>query len=542
MKLHYALAALAVAAMSFSASAADPVNLMAGWAGSGQGAKETPADFGWIATPDITWSETFTGPSYLNGYRDDLGLNGTNIRGLLITQTNSVIAYPVKNMTKGVYKFSVNAAYMNHGGIVQTFDFNSKADGTGVSYGKTTITNAAKWGAYDSANFEFALTEDVETVYMCWTVSDTKDRRVTWGYSLVEYTTEEYSSMYASKKAEAEALLNDEEYKNVTGSEKTTLEAVASDAAVEPSDYKQAVIDLVVAMNTFKAAKTSYDGWAAMRDKATTEAVKALYDGADAQYMGPLNAALEDPENAEAAATATAAIESLVREAIMGKVLGAGEAIEVPGATMPSDGVIPSVWNTVGDGKLRSLNGERPDVWNMFMNYYDTNRYDDATWTCKLSQSIDLAPGKYTLALVARSSTNDHTFALFAGDKKVELPHAGNSGNALGRGWNVTGLSFEVAASEANTPEGMIREGSAKVPVEIGVNIDVNTKSNWFSFNDFRLVRNGDVISGIEVVEAEENAPAVYYNLNGVRVDGNDLTPGVYVVRRGAKAEKILVK
>ena len=42
MKLHYALAALAVAAMSFSASAADPVNLMAGWQGNGKGNADTP--------------------------------------------------------------------------------------------------------------------------------------------------------------------------------------------------------------------------------------------------------------------------------------------------------------------------------------------------------------------------------------------------------------------------------------------------------------------------------------------------------------------
>lgn len=52
---------------------------------------------------------------------------------------------------------------------------------------------------------------------------------------------------------------------------------------------------------------------------------------------------------------------------------------------------------------------------------------------------------------------------------------------------------------------------------------------------------NVDTTTGVAVIGVEA-AKAEYFTLEGVRVDGNDLTPGVYVVRRGAKAEKILVK
>ena len=51
-------------------------------------------------------------------------------------------------------------------------------------------------------------------------------------------------------------------------------------------------------------------------------------------------------------------------------------------------------------------------------------------------------------------------------------------------------------------------------------------------------------LSGVEEVEAEEdvNAPAVYYNLNGVAVDAANLVPGLYIRVQGAKATKVLVK
>lgn len=49
--------------------------------------------------------------------------------------------------------------------------------------------------------------------------------------------------------------------------------------------------------------------------------------------------------------------------------------------------------------------------------------------------------------------------------------------------------------------------------------------------------------SGIEGVEVDgSDAPAEYYNLNGVRVNGEALTPGLYIKRQGGKATKVFVK
>lgn len=51
---------------------------------------------------------------------------------------------------------------------------------------------------------------------------------------------------------------------------------------------------------------------------------------------------------------------------------------------------------------------------------------------------------------------------------------------------------------------------------------------------------NGGV-SGITDVDADNNAEAVYFNLQGVRVAG-ELTPGMYICRQGDKVSKVVVR
>jgi hypothetical protein len=51
-------------------------------------------------------------------------------------------------------------------------------------------------------------------------------------------------------------------------------------------------------------------------------------------------------------------------------------------------------------------------------------------------------------------------------------------------------------------------------------------------------------LDGVKAIESvdEGDAPAVYYNFNGVRVDGDNLLPGMYIKRQGNKSVKVLVK
>lgn len=48
--------------------------------------------------------------------------------------------------------------------------------------------------------------------------------------------------------------------------------------------------------------------------------------------------------------------------------------------------------------------------------------------------------------------------------------------------------------------------------------------------------------SGIDVIAADNDTKAEYYTINGIKVNGNSLTPGIYVKRIGNKTEKAIVR
>ncbi len=56
------------------------------------------------------------------------------------------------------------------------------------------------------------------------------------------------------------------------------------------------------------------------------------------------------------------------------------------------------------------------------------------------------------------------------------------------------------------------------------------------------LVAREDEDTGVAGVEADGNAPVEYYNLNGVQVKADNMTPGVYVRRQGKNVTKVMVK
>ena len=59
---------------------------------------------------------------------------------------------------------------------------------------------------------------------------------------------------------------------------------------------------------------------------------------------------------------------------------------------------------------------------------------------------------------------------------------------------------------------------------------------------DLKMVCTGS--AGVEDITVDEAAdgPATYYNLQGIRVDGDNLTPGVYIRRSGNTSAKVLIK
>jgi len=164
-------------------------NLMEGWDGNGRGtAGDIPTMFGWESSSDVEWHEAYNSGEYWNGYRDNMEVNSTPTRILFKVQNSYVYSYPINGLKKGkIYRFSADVSYMNHS-ATHTFTINSKRDGTGTEYASAKVTTA-KWGAWSTAQTYFEVPEDLGEVYMCWSVDETKDRAMSWNYSLVEDKT-----------------------------------------------------------------------------------------------------------------------------------------------------------------------------------------------------------------------------------------------------------------------------------------------------------------------------------------------------------------
>lgn len=184
-----------------------------------------------------------------------------------------------------------------------------------------------------------------------------------------------------------------------------------------------------------------------------------------------------------------------------------------------SDNQIASLTETVTDVAGFANDGTVPETWTQFSftlpegamyfaihhNCYDTVALlvDDVTYEAAPSQPADLAiDGYYVFRNGEPVNAELHDGALYT-DTPLSPEH----------------------------PDGEYEFNYTVVPV---YNHGVAAESNAATV---RMTH-----SGVTEITADADANAVYYNLQGVRMDGTSLTPGVYIRVAGGKAEKVSVK
>ncbi len=110
--------------------------------------------------------------------------------------------------------------------------------------------------------------------------------------------------------------------------------------------------------------------------------------------------------------------------------------------------------------------------------------------------------------------------------------------------WDDSGSERESAAALVNNPEKWRQyvEFTLTAPAKVWVGLakDANRPSQyWNPFADFKLeVLDGE--GAVEGIAVDENAPEVYYNLNGMRVDNP--SNGIFIVKKGNKVSKQVIK
>ena len=86
--------------------------------------------------------------------------------------------------------------------------------------------------------------------------------------------------------------------------------------------------------------------------------------------------------------------------------------------------------------------------------------------------------------------------------------------------------------------DGISKPGTIGILDKEGKEVGVN---RVFDLGE-RVFFTVDHSAGVNSIEADDNAPKEYFNLNGMRVDKNSLVPGLYIIKQGSKATKNIVK
>lgn len=295
---------------------------------------------------------------------------------------------------------------------------------------------------------------------------------------------------FSSKKAEAEALLGNADYKNITGDEKTELESAKNQNPAETKSALEAAINkLESAISAFTSAQPKYQ---ALVDAKTLVQEELAYASKDkyTAFTTLKEATATTATDAETKANAIIAarrayVESNgMAEGVKGAVdCTSNLQVTVAGENMP--GV------SYAELSINSGQGATDSEGNMTNKYYDTNGtfWGSDNLKAQMTQNASgLKSGKYLLTVAARGEASLNNLTLTAGSNSINLPIQ-TPNNIFGNNWD--DYSIETIVDNS---------GNLNIKIE-----GKTTKSHaWFSFNNFRLVRLGD-LDAVTLDEAADN-------------------------------------
>ncbi len=119
---------------------------------------------------------------------------------------------------------------------------------------------------------------------------------------------------------------------------------------------------------------------------------------------------------------------------------------------------------------------------------------DQYSSIASMSQTVTgLSAGRYLLTVCSRI-TSGATMTMSANGVDIACPQSAGTPGTFGNGWEDTSLLFTVG-----------NEGTAEISMTMNNN---NAFHHWFNFNNFRLVRIGD-LDGLTIAETTTSAPSI---------------------------------
>lgn len=322
--------------------------------------------------------------------------------------------------------------------------------------------------------------------------------------------------------------------------------------------------------------------------KETLNALVAKYPYASSTTLGALQSLIAKTESVDTASlAAVSALNTEIaayldnasnerklaeEDAVLASLNATLITIVNPNADQPEAQDTAWKWYKGGssDFKQKSDSNNRPTLSDgTTINTYFDGWHGSENWRFGVQQNVELEPGEYRLSVMYRAggllkyfrliAAPDHDAAERLGyfekdnDSDVTDPHTnlskitGGAGEVFGNGWAIDHLDFKIEEPTAPASD-MYKEEAAKKNVCIAAmaatwsNAEKSSSARWASFTHFQLVKKPkDIGSGISNTVVEDvNAPVEYFDLNGIRVNADNLKKGIYIKRQGNKVTKII--
>ena len=322
--------------------------------------------------------------------------------------------------------------------------------------------------------------------------------------------------------------------------------------------------------------------------KETLNALVAKYPYASSTTLGALQSLIAKTESVDTASlAAVSALNTEIaayldnasnerklaeEDAVLASLNATLITIVNPNADQPEAQDTAWKWYKGGssDFKQKSDSNNRPTLSDgTTINTYFDGWHGSENWRFGVQQNVELEPGEYRLSVMYRAggllkyfrliAAPDHDAAERLGyfekdnDSDVTDPHTnlskitGGAGEVFGNGWAIDHLDFKIEEPTAPASD-MYKEEAAKKNVCIAAmaatwsNAEKSSSARWASFTHFQLVKKPkDIGSGISNTVVEDvNAPVEYFDLNGIRVNADNLNKGIYKKRQGNKVTKII--
>ena len=323
----------------------------------------------------------------------------------------------------------------------------------------------------------------------------------------IYYTTDETDPTVSSTLYDAST--------GIIVNEAMTIKAIAVKEGLEDSAIASATYTIkkpVVATPTFDPAPGAVKKGTEVTITCATEGATLMYqvNGDIQEGASPVTVVINEATTIEVIASKDGYVDSeaTAKYTIIGEVETAPQAFF--DFTKPKDLGLTAEKDTPISGKAITVNGisvtfskgtsTDAKVWEN--NGYHIRVYQGATITVSAGEGQSIESIQFKGATLFRILYNGTAIA--------------KSGETTVNWWNPT-LNQRAATNEV------------QFTVDNSGRVDINS-----------INVNDPVVTGVEDVTVDENAPVEYYNLQGVRVANPE--NGIYIRRQGSKVSKVLVK